>query len=141
MAKGDGVKGRFAVFCDYALTSADGKLSIIGEFEQLISTQGKPVLSKGFLVGSFRAEPHAKVEITVKLIDEKGNSLLPERTFNSTFGSNGGHNILLEINGLAFATSGIYKGQFLHQDKVLCEASIKVMEGRGNVSKGSTPVN
>lgn len=142
MSSSDGtIEGRFALFCDYALTSADGKLSIVGEFDQIYSTQGKPVLNRGFVVGSFRGEPNAKAEITALLVDDKNKNILPEQTFHVTFGSSGVTNIIIEIAGLAFEASGIYKALFLHNQKTLSEAPIKVMEGKGNVRRGSTSIN
>lgn len=142
MSSSDGkVKGRFALFCDNAFTSSDGKLNIIGEFDQLFSTKGKPVLNRGFVVGSFKSEPNIKTEITVRLVADNNKNILPEQTLAITFGSSGVANIIIEMTGLVFERSGIYKALFLHKEKVLSEADIKVMEGKGNAAKGSSSIN
>lgn len=136
------IKGRFALFCDYALISSDGKLSIIGEFDQLSSTQEKPVLNKGFVVGSFEGEPGKKVKIQTKFVDEFGKDILPPRVLDIRFGHGGKANIVIEIAGLDFEKAGSYKVMFQGYGKVLAEAQLKVVRFNKDVrERNSETVN
>lgn len=129
MSRDDGkIEGRFALFCDYALTSSDGKLSILGEFDQLFSPNDNPVLQKGFLVASFEGEPNDKTAINVKLADSKAENILFEREFEITIGSGGRANILIEFGGLPFKSFGIFKAGFSEGKKEIISAQIKVVK-------------
>lgn len=132
------LKGRFALFCDYALTSSDGKLSIIGEFDQLNSTKEKPILNKGFVVGSFEGEPEKTAGIQTRFVDEFEKDILPPRVLNIRFGHGGKANVVIEIAGLAFEKGGSYKVIFQGYGKVLAEAQLKVVKFNKNVREGNS---
>lgn len=134
MSKSDGLKGRFALFCDYAFTTSEGKLSIIGEFDQLLGLKGKPTINKAFLVGSFLGNPREEVHIEVEFVDNKGNNILPSQSFKPTTGERGITNIIIEIGGLVFDHSGIYKARFMSSGKPLAEAELRV-EDTGNAKE------
>ncbi|MDP3974284.1 MAG: hypothetical protein Q8P92_05635 [Candidatus Daviesbacteria bacterium] len=120
------IKGRFALFCDYALTSSDGKLSILGEFDHFHSSNDSPILQKGFLVASFEGEANTNVTIGVKLAHEKGDNVVFERDFNITIGRGGRANILIEFGGLPFKQFGIYKATFSEGKKEITSANLGV---------------
>lgn len=120
------IKGRFALFCDNAFTSSDGKLNIIGEFNQIYSTQEKPVLNKGFIVGSFKGEPGSRADIEVRLINEKNEDIVPKQVLTVTFGPGGGTNILVEINGLIFPKIGLYRSTFQAKGELIADSEVTV---------------
>ena len=124
------IKGRFALFCDYALTSADGKLSIIGEFDHLHSTGEKAVLGKAFLVVSFLDKPNSKVNLEVRLVNEKGDDELFKQNFNLTASNEGKINIIIEFHGLTFNQFGTYKAVVLENDKKIIETSLSVLKSQ-----------
>lgn len=131
------MKGKFALFCDYALISSDGKLSILGEFSQLLGIGQKPTLNRGFLVGSLVGEAGTKEEIEIKLVDENNANVLPNQKFNIEFGPGGIANILVEIAGLVFNKSGKYKAVFLLEGKTLIEAPLFVVERSQTINTGA----
>ena len=128
MAKDEKIKGRFALFCDYALTSSDGKLSILGEFDQLNSTNDNPHLHKGFLVASFNGEEQADASIDVKLSDPKDENVLFKGTFNIKFSPNGRANIMIEFGNLQFKNFGVYEADFSSSGKSIIKTQIKVVK-------------
>lgn len=130
------------MFCDYALISSDGKLSIVGEFDQLNSTNEKPVLAKGFVVGSFEGEFGKMVEVEVSFIDEKNNNVLPKRTLKLTFGPGGRANILMGLENIVFNSQGKYRVVFRSSGNEVGSAYLNVVKINRNVEKrGSESVN
>lgn len=128
MAKDEKIKGRFALFCDYALTSSDGKLSILGEFDQLNSTNDNPHLHKGYLVASFDGEAQSDAEIDVKLSDPKDENVLFKGTFNIKFSPGGRANIMIEFGNLQFKNFGIYEADFKVGTKSIIKTQIKIVK-------------
>lgn len=126
MSRSDGIKGRFALFCDNAFTSSDGKLNIIGEFNQIFSTQQKPVLNTAFIVGCFKGDPGSKVDIEVRLTSEKGEDVLPRQELTITCGPGGGANVLMEVKGIQFPELGTYKVAFRTKGELLADAEVQV---------------
>lgn len=128
MAKDEKIKGKFALFCDYALTSSDGKLSILGEFDQINSTSDNPHLHKGYLVASFDGEPQSNAEIDVKLSDPKDENILFKGTFNIKFSPGGRANIMIEFGNLPFKKFGVYEADFLSLGKSIIKTHIKIVK-------------
>ena len=134
MSRSDGIIGRFALFCDYALTSSDNKLSVIGEFDQINSTTDTPILHKGFLVASFDGEPNSKTTIDAKLADLKDENVLFKGTFNINFSHTGRANILIEFGSLPFKKFGTYEATFTSSGKPIIKTQIKVIRVKENVA-------
>ena len=135
MSSSDGtINGRFALFCDYALMSSDNKLSVIGEFDQINSTNDTPVLHKGFLVASFDGDSNSKANIDVKLADPKEENILFKGTFNINFSHTGRANILIEFGSLPFKKFGIYEAIFTNSGKPIIKTQIKVIRVKEKVA-------
>lgn len=122
------IKGRFALFCDYTLTSSDGKLSIIGEFDHLHTTNEKATLGKAYLVASFLGAPNEKYNLLVRLVNEKGDDELFKQNFNLTTSSEGKVNIMIEFQGLTFNKFGIYKAIITEESKKIIETELNVIK-------------
>ncbi len=122
------IKGRFALFCDYALTSSDGKLSIIGEFDHLHSTSEKATLGKAFLVASFLGTANKKYDLLVRLVNEQGDDELFKQDFNLTTSPEGKANIMIEFQGLTFNKFGMYKAIVTEEGKKVIETQLDVIK-------------
>ena len=122
------IKGRFALFCDYALTSSDGKLSIIGEFDHLHSTSEKATLGKAYFVASFLGTPNSKVDLQVRLVNKEQDDELFKQNFNLTTSPEGKVNIMIEFQGLTFNKFGIYKAIITEDEKLVSEAELSVVK-------------
>ena len=122
------IKSRFALFCDYALTSSDGKLSIIGEFDHLHSTSDKATLGKAFLIASFLGSANEKVDLQVRLVNDKEDDELFKQTFNLTTSPEGKANIIIEFQNLTFNKFGIYKAIVTENGKKVSEVELSVIK-------------
>lgn len=122
------IKTRFILFCDYALISSDGKLSVIGEFDHLFSTSNKLVLNKAFLVASLIAAPKKEVTLTIQLVGDKGDNEIFNRPINVTSGEDGKLNIMLGFENLAFNKEGLYKVVILDGKEKVAEAKLHIVK-------------
>lgn len=120
------IQTRFILFCDYALISNDGKLSIIGEFDHLFSTSDKPVLNKAFLVASLMAPPKKEINLILQLVNDKGDIEIFKRPINVTSGEDGKLNIMLGFENLVFNKDGLYKAVILEGEETVAEAKLHV---------------
>jgi len=122
------IKGRFALFCDYALTSSDGKLSILGEFDHLHSTSDKATLGKAYFVASLLGTPNGKYDVQVRLINEKADDELFKQDFHLVTSPEGKVNIMIEFQGLTFNKFGIYKAIITEEGKSILETQLNVIK-------------
>lgn len=120
------LKGKFALFCDYALISQDGNLSIIGEFDHLFTTQEKAVLGRGFLVSKLKGEGGTDLEIQIKISHQKTKSAVFDKKLGIKLDPGGNALIILEFNGFTFNDQGVYKAQVINKTDTLAEAEIHV---------------
>lgn len=121
------IKTRFILFCDYALISSDGKLSIIGEFDHLISSLERPVLNKGFLVASLITTPKKEVTLTIQLVGDKEDNKVFNKVINVTSGEDGKLNIMIGFENLVFNGFGPYKAAVLEGKEKVAEARLHIV--------------
>lgn len=119
---------RFILFCDYAMISNDGKLSIIGEFDHLLSTLERPVLNKGFLVASLISTPKKEFNLTIQFVSDKGDNEVFNRPINVTSGEDGKLNIMLGFENLVFNGLGLYKAVILDGKEKVTEAKLHIVQ-------------
>ena len=124
------IKTRFILFCDYALISNDGKLSIIGEFDHLFSTSEKPVLNKAFLVASLMAPPKKEINLILQLVDDSGKNEIFNRPINVTSGEDGKLNLMLGFENLVFNNVGLYKAVILDGGKTVAETKLHIVKAK-----------
>ncbi len=122
------IQTRFIVFCDYALISSDGKLSIIGEFDHYFSTLERPILNKAFLVARLQAEAKKEFNLTLQLTDEKGKGEYFKSPVNAVSGEDGKLNIILNIENLSLGGYGLYKAVILDGKQRVAECNLHVVK-------------
>ena len=122
------IRTRFILFCDYAMISNDGKLSIIGEFDHLFSTSDKPVLNKAFLVASLVTTPKKEYNLTLQLVDDGGDNEVFKRPINVTSGEDGKLNLILGFENLIFSGEGLYKAVILDGKEQVASARLNLVK-------------
>ncbi len=97
------------LLCDYATISREGKLSAMGIFEELRTTNPTAVLAKGFLVATLSGTPNTSYELNIKAEEKKQKtSVLPNLEVGVTTGPNGKSNLVIELVGVNFPKDGKY---------------------------------
>lgn len=122
------IKPRFILFCDYALISQEGRLSIIGEFDHLFSTGEKALLSRAFLVASLITNPNKGLTLLIHFINEEERDEVLSKEIGVTSGPDGRMNIVLGFETLTFNSFGIYKAKISEGNKLIAEARLHVVQ-------------
>lgn len=113
---------KLAVLCDYALTSQDGKLSILGMFSQMNLAE-MPGVSPPFFVVVVLTLDRGTFPVRFGIVDPTGVSVLPEEPppIDVEVEMPGADtNLVLQFNNLPLSRPGIYQlqvfvdGRFVH---------------------------
>lgn len=112
--------------CDYALTSQQGKLSVMGIFDRVFVSQLPTKYPRFFVVAILSAAAGRKSALQVQMLDPKGEPVLPSREVSVTFGGNGKANLLMDIANLNFTQLGGYHLVVVESGKEIGRASFFV---------------
>lgn len=97
------------VLCDHALTSKEGKLSIIGIFDRMFVKKVPTVFARFFIVAVLHGEPNSEHRLTLSLKDPQGKEVLPEsKKITIRLGSHGRSNIITDIVNMPIPMAGEY---------------------------------
>jgi hypothetical protein len=119
---------KLAVLCDYALTSQDGKLSILGIFSQMNLAQ-IPGASPPFFVVVVLTLDRGKFPVRFGLSDPSGQSVLPEEPppFDVQVEMPGTDtNLVLQFNNLPLNRPGIYQIQMFLEGRLIHSIPLSV---------------
>lgn len=107
---------QFMTFCDYAMTSQDNKLSIIGMFDRVQVAQFPGGLASTALVAIVHGKPDTGYTFTVQ--GDKGDkNIFPPVEVSIKTGLSGTSNITINLNNLGFTEPGEYTFSIKHEKK------------------------
>ena len=121
-------KVKYALFCDYALISQDGKFSLIGEFDRLYSSAEEATLNRGFLVAKLMGEPSKDINLTVSLVKTGSKTALFSNELTLKFDERGVTALILEISGLRFKEFGQYLGVIESGKEKIVEMGLEIIK-------------
>jgi hypothetical protein len=119
---------KLGVLCDYALTSQDGKLSILGIFSQMNLGQ-LPGVSPPFFVVVVLTLDRGVFPVRFAIIDPRGESILPEEPppFDVQVDMPGTDtNLVLQFNNLPLGRPGIYQIQVFLEGRLVHSIPLSV---------------
>jgi hypothetical protein len=119
---------KLAVLCDYALTSQDGKLSILGIFSQMNLGQ-LPGVSPPFFVVVVLTLDRGTFPVRFGIVDPSGGSVLPEEPppFDVQVDMPGTDtNLVLQFNNLPLSRPGIYQMQVFLEGRLIYSLPLSV---------------
>ena len=119
---------KLAVLCDYALTSQDGKLSVLGIFSQMNLAQ-LPGTSPPFFVVVVLTLDRGTFPVRFGIVDPSGGSVLPEEPppFDVQAEMPGTDtNLVLQFNNLPLSRPGIYQLQVFLEGRLLHSMPLSV---------------
>lgn len=123
-----------ALLADYALTSEDGKLSVLGIFGHINFPSLPNALPRFFVVFIVALEPGAH-DVQMGIIDPMGQQMLPEPPQVQVEVEAGGAdtNLVIDFNNLPFERPGIYQVQLLIAGRLIhtVRLSVQAMSGPG----------
>lgn len=128
------LKLEFLTLCDFAMTSSEGKLSVIGMFDRMFITQTPAKFLRFFIVAIISGKPDSEVKITYSVQSPVKKETLNPKEVNVKIGSGGRANLIVDVANFPLPEIGEYKLFILANGKSLGSNSFFV-------SKTSTPSN
>ncbi len=122
------LKSNLLATCDFALTSKEGKLSLIGIFDRIFVNQLPSKYSRFFIVVILQGEEGGQHQINLKITTPSGKDLLKTNPTDLTFSANGKANLITDIANLALDEVGEYKISLESKDKTIASSSLFVTQ-------------
>ncbi|HLJ65914.1 MAG TPA: hypothetical protein VKX16_00970 [Chloroflexota bacterium] len=103
-----------AILCDYAMTSQDGKLSLVGIFSSM-HLQSLPGAYPRFFVVFILALEAGQHDVQIGILDPAGQQMLPNPPSIPVHQTYPGAdtNLVVDFSGLMFQRAGIHQIQLL----------------------------
>lgn len=115
------------VLCDQAIISREGKLSIIGIFNQIFVHAVPTRFLKMFIVAVFTGKSDSQQSLVMEIKDPEGK-IVENRKINLKLGSNGRSNFLATIQGLHLHSVGTYTLSFKKSNQEITKRSFQVIK-------------
>lgn len=94
---------------DYALISSDGKLSVMGIFDEIQVEKFPGGFINKYLVATIIGTPEESYSLNVKLEEEGGKkNLLNPLLLNAKLSITGKHNVVVTLQQVGFEKEGVY---------------------------------
>lgn len=114
--------------CDHALTSKEGKLSIIGIFDRMFVRGVPTTFSRFFVVAILNGAPESEHQINLSIQDPQGKEVLPTpKDLKIQLGTQGRSNILTDVVNLPIPMVGEYTIAMREGDNRLAEKKLGVV--------------
>lgn len=109
-----------ALLCDYALTSQEGKLSVLGIFANINFPTLPNALSRFFVVFVLSLDEGTH-NLHMGMLDPSGQQMLPEPPQAEVNVEIAGAdtNLVIDFNNLPFNRSGIYQVQLFYEGRLI----------------------
>ena len=129
------VRLELLTLCDFALTSKEGKLSIIGMFDRIFAQKIPTTYARFFVVAVLTGQSESEHKVSLSIKDPQGNEVLSQaKEIRIKLGSQGRSNIITDITNLPLKVTGEYNVALAIAGKELGNTHLSVL----NVSLKST---
>lgn len=120
------------VLSDYATTSKDGKLSIMGIFDRIFVKTLPVHYPRFFVVLVLKGEPSASHQLSLEFNSSSGKKILENKQINITFAGNGKANIITDITNLHIGEIGEHQFTVNLDDKPIASTSLHINQLEAN---------
>lgn len=107
--------------CDFAMTSREGKLSIIGIFDRMFVVNTPAKFTRFFIVSTLEGEPGSEHKITFNVKTPSGKKLMEGKEMTIKLGGNGKSNTITDISNFPLPEIGEYRLSILEDGKTIDE--------------------
>jgi hypothetical protein len=122
------LRARYMLFCDYAIISQDGKISLIGEFDRVFSTEEAAFLNRAYLVAKVLGDEDQSLDLDVSLTNTETKEVLFKSKLSVKLDNRGVAALMIELNGVRFTKFGVYKAVIAYQDDQIAEVELEVVK-------------
>ncbi len=121
------LKAKFALLCDYALISQEGKLSILGEFDRIFTSSETAVLSRGFVVAKFLGEAGEDETLKIQVTHKESGEVILENDMQVKLDDNGNGGVIFELVGVGFKKLGSYTISLVVNKKPIADLPLDIV--------------
>lgn len=141
MEKMQPLKLEFLVICDFALTSREGKLSIIGKFDRIFTRNFPSQHARMFLVASFFGEDSSEHQLKFSIKDPSGKELITDKNLEVKVkvSEGGSGNIITDLVNLPLGMAGEHTVSLWENSQKLGETKFTVAQIKENEKTGNLP--
>src|SRR5690606_27609544 len=111
---------------DFAMTSQEGKLSVIGIFDRMFVQQTPAHYARLFLVAIFSGEEGKEVTVAIKIKAPSEKEVFPSQPITLTLGNNGKANFILDVANLPLPEIGEYGIEVFEQEQMIANTNFAV---------------
>jgi hypothetical protein len=122
------LRARYMLFCDYAIISQDGKISLMGEFDRVFSTEDAAFLGRAYLVSKILGEADQGLDLEVSLTHEESKEVLFKNNLAVKLDNRGVAALMIELNGVRFNKFGVYKAAISFEGNQVAEMELEVVK-------------
>jgi hypothetical protein len=122
------LRARYMLFCDYAIISQDGKISLIGEFDRVFSTEDAALLNRAYLVAKILGEADEGLDLDVSLTNTETKEVLFKSKLSVKLDNRGVAALMIELNGVRFNKFGVYKASLAYEEDQIAEVELEVVK-------------
>lgn len=123
------VRLELLTLCDHALTSKEGKLSVIGIFDRMFVQKIPTSFARFFVVAVLIGDPNSQHNVSLSIKDPQGNEVLTQvKKIAIKLGSTGRSNILTDIVNTPLQATGEYEVRLILGDKQLGSTKLEVVK-------------
>jgi len=113
------LKLEFLTLCDFAMTSSEGKLSVIGMFDRMFVTETPAKFLRFFIVTIVSGKPEKEAKILFNVQTPSKKKALNPKEVVVKIGSGGRTNIITDVGNFPLPETGEYKLSVTSDGKVL----------------------
>jgi hypothetical protein len=119
--------------CDYASISQEGKLSVVGMFDQIMVNSIPTAYAQFFIVGVLMGPPNKNETVTLGIKTPNGSDAIAPQKLDLVLGPNGKSNIIMNIGNFPISEVGFYKINLSLNGKKLGEREVGVFKNGENL--------
>jgi hypothetical protein len=116
----------WAVICDHALLSHDGKVSVIGIHDMVTLPAFPATAPVLFAVFRLRGTPNSSHQLRLELV-APGGEAIEHLAGEAWLGSTGVHTLMLALDDLTFPTPGRYSVRLSAGDRVIKSMALRMV--------------
>lgn len=121
------ITSELIAICDYAMTSEDKKLSIVGIFDKVFVRTLPSNHARMAFVVTFAGEPQTTEELRLKILAPSGKEEFAAG-IKVNFGENGKFNFVSNFEGFPFNEIGTYRLLFEKDSKEIVSHALDVIQ-------------
>jgi len=132
------LEAEFLVLCDQAIISKEGKLSIIGIFNQIFVRRLPTRFSQMFIVTVFSGSPGKDYSLILEIKNSQ-NKVVEKRSVKLKLGANGKANFIAHIHGLPIESVGNFSLSFKKDSRKIISKQLQIIQVKPSANQSTLP--